>query len=112
MKIGVSASYFNKKCDENKDIHWVNHNRISNRVSGNHLQDSTGICNLKDLDNAKLIPSAIEHILQRNDYITLIERILVSSINYLKFCNDVVKHHIPHKHTKESCMKSSKVSFL
>lgn len=96
--------------NQNRDIHWVNHNRVSNRVSGNHLQDNTAICDLKNLDNSKLTPSVIEHIMQRNNYITLIERILVSSINYLKFCNGIVSQQIPHKHVKESGMKSKKVS--
>jgi hypothetical protein len=34
------------------------------------------------------------------------ECILVSSIPHLSFCIDIVSQHIPHKHSKESTIKS------
>lgn len=95
--------------NQNMDIHWVNHNRVTNRVSGNHLPDNMLTRDILQLENARIIPSTIEHILQRSNYIILIERILVSSIPCLKFCEDVVNKHISHKHSKESGLKSSKV---
>ena len=75
--------------NQNVDIHWVNHNRIINRVSGNHLSDNMPTHDILQLESAKIIPSANEHMLQRSNYITLIERILVSSIPCLKFREDV-----------------------
>lgn len=42
---------------QNKDIHWVNHNVVFNRLSGNHLPDDKPISSIKDLDNARLLPS-------------------------------------------------------
>ena len=94
---------------QNRDIHWVNHNKIVNRVSANHLPNDGPICDLDDVDNSKLIPSLSDNVNQRRDYITLVERILVTSIPYLSFCTDIVSQHIPHKHSKESAMKSDKV---
>ena len=66
--------------NQNLDIHWVNLNRIINRVSGNHLPDSMPTQDILQLENAKIIPTANEHVLQRSNYIILIEQILVSSI--------------------------------
>ena len=94
---------------QNKDIHWVNHNKIINRVSANHLSNDGTICDIDDVDNSRLIPSVSDNTIQRQDYVTLVERILVSSIPYLSFCNDIVSQHIPHKHIKESAVKSYKV---
>ena len=94
---------------QNKDIRWVNHNKIVNRVSANHLANDGPICDLDDVDNSKLIPCVSDNISQRREYITLVERIVVSSIPYLSFCTDIVSQHIPHKHSKESAIKSDKV---
>ena len=74
---------------QNKDIHWVNHNKIVNRVSANHLANDGPICDLDDVDNSKLIPCVSDNISQRREYITLVERIVVSSIPYLSFCTEV-----------------------
>ena len=52
---------------QNKDIHWVNHNFVFNRLSGNHLPDVKPISSIKDLDNARLLPSMSEHSCQRLD---------------------------------------------
>lgn len=90
---------------QNKDIHWVNHNKIVNRFSANDEPK----CDLDDVDNSKLVPSLSDNISQRREYITLVERIIVSSIPYLSFCTDIVSQHIPHKHSKESAIKSDKV---
>ncbi len=94
---------------QNKDIHWVIHNKIVNRVSANHLPNAGPICDIDNVDNSKLIPSVSDNVMQRRDYVTLVERIIVSSIPYLSFCTDIVSQHIPHKHSKESAIKSDKV---
>ena len=91
---------------QNKDIHWVNQNKIVNWVSANHLPNDGPICDLDDVDSYKLIPSMSDNIIQRQDYVTLVECILVSSIPHLSFCIDIVSQHIPHKHSKESAIKS------
>ena len=98
---------------QNKDIHWVNHNKIVNRVSANHLANDGPICDLDDVDNSKLIPCVSDNISQRREYITLVERIVVSSIPYLSFCTDIVSQHIPQNtarsHHINTAIKSDKV---
>lgn len=99
--------------NQNKDLHWINHLKVSNRVSGNHLPDDKPICEfVADLDNSKLLPTIPEHLAQRTDYIILIERVLVGEIPYLAFCKDVVVSHIPHRHMREMSSKSEKVRRL
>lgn len=95
---------------QNKDFHWVNHSKVENRVLANHLSNEKRVSDLDQIDNSKLIPSLSDNDAQRRDYITLVERILVDSLPYLSFCKDVVTSHIPHLHSKESAMKSNKVS--
>ena len=171
LKIGVSPSYFNKKCDEfgstyneklledkrkeeaalercyggndlgggefgpgwkivfdnfdihqkvrdmteqnqNKDIHWLNHMKVSNRVSGNMLPDDKPILeDLADLDNIKVVPSATDHVCQSANYINLIARVLVEEVPCLEFCKDSVVYHLPHKHSSLMARKSEKVQY-
>ena len=96
--------------NQNKDHHWINHVKVTNRISGNHLPDDKPLCDsVLDLDNYKVIPSVPEHISQRGNYIILIERVIAEDIPCLSFCKDVVTAHIPHRHTKEMSAKSEKV---
>ena len=96
--------------NQNKDHHWINHVKVSNRISGNHLPDDKPLCDsVLDLDNYKVIPSVPEHISQRGNYILLIERVMAEEIPCLSFCKDVVTAHIPHCHSKEMSAKSEKV---
>lgn len=95
--------------NQNKDIHWVNHNAVQNRESGNHLCNNLPICDINDRDNVKLLPSSTDHILQRENYITLVGRVITQEIPYLKFCQDSFPQHIQHLHSKEMSRKSEKV---
>lgn len=96
--------------NQNRDHHWVNHVKVTNRVSGNHLPDEKPIHDsVMDLDNYKIIPTVPEHISQRGNYIILIERIITEEIPCLAFCKDVVTTHIPHHYSKEMSEKTEKV---
>lgn len=64
---------------------------------------------LMELDNIKVIPNYPEHVCQRGNYVSLIERILVNEIPCLEFCKNVVMMHIPHTHEPELSKKSEKV---
>ena len=84
--------------NQNKDHHWINHVKVTNRVSGNHLPDDKPLCDsVMELENYKVIPTGPDHISQRGNYIRLIERVLTEEIPYLSFCKDVVTSHIPHQ---------------
>ena len=96
--------------NQNKDHHWINHVKVTNRVSGNHLPDDNPLCDsVMELENYKVIPTGPDHISQRGNYIRLLERVLTEEIPYLSFCKDVVTSHIPHRHAKEMTTKSEKV---
>lgn len=99
--------------NQNKDHHWINHIKVTNRVSGNHLTDDKPICDsLMELDNIKVIPNYPEHVCQRGNYVSLIERILVNEIPCLAFCKNVVMMHIPHTHEPELSKKSKNLTKL
>ena len=95
--------------NQNKDHHWVNHVKVTNRVSGNHLPDDKPIHDsVMDMDNYKIIPTVPEHISQRGNYIILIERIITEEIPCLAFCKDVVTTHIPSPLFKGDVSKNRK----
>jgi len=96
--------------NQNIDIHWVNHNSVTNRVSGNDLSDAAPICDILEVNNAKLLPNMPDHMMQRENYIVLVERVLTEELPYLGFCKDAVVRHIPHRHSREMSKKSEKVS--
>ena len=99
--------------NQNKDHHWINHVKVTNRVSGNHLPDDNPLCDsVMELDNYRVIPTGPDHISQRGNYIRLMERVLTEEIPYLSFCKDVVTSHIPHRHVKEMSTKSKKVRIV
>ena len=86
---------------QNADIHWVNHNIVENRVSGNHLPDDKPIKDIKDLQNKDLLPSTVDHKALYDNYIIHIQRILVKRILSLKCLDECAQKHIVHKHSKE-----------
>ena len=98
--------------NQNKDIHWVNHNAIKNRVSGNHLPDDVPMCDMAELNNDKLLPNCMDHVMQKSDYVVLMERIITEELPCLSFCRDVVTKHIAHPHSKEMAEKTEKVCTL
>ena len=94
---------------QNTDIHWVNHNLVENRVSGNHLPDDGPIKDILDVENKDLIPSIADHKEMYNNYLVHIQRILTKRIPALQCLSDHVPKHIKHKHSHEMSMKSKKV---
>ena len=85
-------------CDrQNKDIHWVNHSAIKNRVTvGNREQ-----VELSQLENCKLLPTATDHEKLRKDFTHLVSRILVDNLPCMQFLQSVAVKHIPHQYSKE-----------
>ena len=94
---------------QNTDIHWVNHNIVENRVSGNHLPDDKPVKNVMDVENKDLIPSIADHKELYNNYLVHIQRILTKRIPSLEGLSSNVPKHIKHKHSEEMSKKSKKV---
>ena len=52
--------------NQNKDLHWIKHLKVTNRVSGNPFPDDRPICEfVADVVN-KMLPTIPEHLAQRN----------------------------------------------
>ena len=94
---------------QNTDIHWVNHNIVENRVSGNHLPDDKPVKDIMDVENKDLIPSIADHKELYNNFLTHIQRVLIKRIPSMQCLASNVPIHIRHKHSKEMSKKSKKV---
>ena len=84
------------------DIHWVTHLAVENRIDGNSLKSTIPSEGLSKMDNGVCLPSCHEHFIQRDNYITIAERVIVANISCLSFLQPVTVKHIPHKYTKET----------
>ena len=91
---------------QNKDIHWVNHNVVFNRLSGNHLPHDKPISSIKDLENARLLPGMSDHSCQRLDYKTLVQRVLTNNLQCFESLKGEVTNHIPHPYSDVICKKT------
>jgi hypothetical protein len=95
---------------QNRDIHWVNHVMIENRVSGNHLSSKGPKADIHDIPNIVFLPSVVDQRQQRLNYTVLVSRILSDYFDAFAEFKDVCVKHIPHKYSKEMSEKSDKVS--
>lgn len=98
--------------DQNKDVHWVNHEMVENRVSGNHLPSEGQCAEILDVPNAQFCPSVDDQRKQRYSYLVLVSRILVDYFDSFSIFKSVCIRHIPHKYTKEMSSPSNKVKKL
>lgn len=87
-------------CDgQNRDIHWVNHSAIKNRVTAGNREQGT--VELSQLDNCKLLPTAADHKKLRKDFTHLVSRILVENLPCMQFLQSVAVKHIPRQYSIE-----------
>ena len=96
---------------QNRDFHWVNHQMVENRVSGNTLDSSALKADLLDICNLKFLPSMDDQKCQRFNYIILCSRILVNYFDVLAPLAAACIQNIPHKYTNEVSQKAKKVCF-
>ena len=64
---------------------------------------------MNDLPYGTLLPQARDHLNNRENYIVLVQRVLVECIPALGFLKDAVKKHIRHEYSKEMGQKTTKV---
>ena len=97
--------------NQNKDVHWINHRMIMNRVSGNYCLNE-GQKDLSTISNLKFLPSHNDVNKQRFNHTILISRIIVEHFDAFHPLKDVCIYHIPHAYGAEMCGKSTKVLYV
>lgn len=95
--------------NQNIDTRYLSLMATENRVCSSELSDVPVQRSIKDMDNGKCILSRTDHQQQRNNYLILVERILIKYIRCMNFLAHVVTQHIPHKCSKEMSQKSNTV---
>ena len=95
---------------QNIDKHYVTYMSTENRVSGNHLSDQNPLGGIKEMENGKCLPTTSDNAKQRQNYITLVERVITTNIPCLHFLSEICTIHIPHKYTTEMKRKTTNVS--
>ena len=64
---------------QTEDVHYLTVSATTNHVNGNHLSSLTPEDGLKDMYNGLCIPNQLEQSAQRENYISLVERIIVNN---------------------------------
>ena len=94
---------------QNIDCHYVTAMSTENRVAGNELSPVPPPHGVMGMENGKCVPSNIDNARQRDNYIKLVERIIVSNIPCLEYLSDVCTRHIQHKYSHEMAKKTNTV---
>ena len=106
-----NIDYYMTEEHQNIDKHYVTYMCTENRVSGNNLSEQLPPGGVKEMENGKCLPSTIDNVKQRLNYINLVEQVVTTNISCLKFLSDVCTKHIPHKYSSEMKNRSESVSY-
>ena len=93
---------------QNIDCHYVTAMSTENRVSGNELSPVPPPHGVMEMENGKCVRSNLDNAIQRDNYIKLVERIMVSNIPCLEYLSDVCTRHIQHKYHHEMTKKMTR----
>ena len=91
---------------QNRDIHWVNHVMIENRVSGNHLSSKGPKADIHDIPNIVFLPSVVDQRQQRLNYTVLVSRIYYLTILMHLLSSKMCVLNIYHINTAKKCLKN------
>ena len=95
---------------QNRDFHWINHQVIENRVSGEILNSSEPKQYLPNVSNLQFLPTLEDQRRQRHNYIILTSRILVNYFKALSPLAEACIQHIPNKYSQEMSQKTNRVN--
>lgn len=95
---------------QNVDKHCVTVMATENRVLGKHLSDNPPDDGVLKMDHGECLPSNLDNVRQRENYIVLAGQIITSNIPCLNFLSDACTKYIPHQYKKEMSLKSKTVS--
>ena len=97
--------------NQNKDLHWVNHNAILDRVPCTEYDNDKPLADILTVPNRDFLPTLQDHFALMKDFEVLVSRVLVEHLpKFQNTFNDIVPKHIPHKHSKEMKLKTKKVN--
>lgn len=102
--------HFMTEENQNIDKHCVTVMSTENRVTGNHLSDKVPTDGILEMENGKCIPDHQDSVIQRENYIALVGRIISTHLPCLEFLSSVATHHIPHQYKREMSRKTDTVS--
>ena len=91
--------------DQNKDLHWCNHNAYLDRVNPTNLSDNAPIADLQDVPNSIFLPSLNDHNLLQTDFTVLIGRVLVENFPVFSIFRDAIPQCIKHTYSEEMKQK-------
>ena len=92
-------------------MHLFASNIIVNRLSFNHLDNTSLKCPITNIDRECFFPNSNELKTLRENFKILVGRICVQFLTKFKFLKSIVTQSIEHKFSKEMTQKSTIVSF-
>ena len=97
--------------NQNKDLHWYNHNAYLDRVNPTNSLDHGPIANMHDVPNSTFLPSLTDQNSLLSDFTVLIGRVLVENLPAFEIFKDVVPLDVRHKYSDELQKKTATMSF-
>ena len=95
---------------QNTDCHFVTAVLTEKRMAGKELSTETPQSVLLEMENGNCLPSALDNARQRDNYVKLVERIIVNNIPCLEYLASACTNHIPHQYSGEMRKKTDTVS--
>lgn len=95
---------------QNTDCHNVTAMLTANRVPGTGLSTETPQSGLLEMENGNCLPFALDNAKQGDNYVKLVERIIVNNIPCLGYLANESTNHIPHQYRSEMTKKTDTVS--
>ena len=97
--------------NQTKDLHWVNHNAILDRVPCTDFDNEKPLDDIVNVPNKIFLPTLQDHANLMKDFDVLVSRVLVEHLPHFQNAfSDVVPKHIPHKHSEKMRSKSEKIN--
>ena len=97
--------------NQTKDLHWVNHNAILDRVPCTDFDNEKPLDDIVNVPNKTFLPTLQDHANLMKDFDVLVSRVLMEHLPHFQNAfSDVVPKHIPHKHSEKMRLKSEKIN--
>ena len=101
------------RCDQyhTKSLHYFNSYALKDRISLDHLQTFQDTPHPHHVEASTILPSASDDTTLRNNFITLVSRVITKHMLFFKTgFSDVIEWHITHRYSDEMSKKSEVVS--